>query len=125
MLPYLSFVYNTTIHRTTGAAPFSLVYGQECQYPIDLFYAKPHDELPTKDSFAEELDEFFRDARAVPEKSLGRINDDRRISSGRKFMEIHTKLEIKSGCGRRKSSSRGSTLIHGKDLMLYWREYLE
>ena len=45
---------------------------------------------------------------AVPEKSLGRINDDRRISIGRKFMENHTQLEIKSGCGRRKSSSRGS-----------------
>ena len=40
MLPYLSFVYNTTIHQTTGGTPFSLVYGQECQYPIDLFYAK-------------------------------------------------------------------------------------
>ena len=45
---------------------------------------------------------------AVPEKSLGRINADRRISIGRKFMENHTQLEIKSGCGRRKNSSRGS-----------------
>ena len=27
---------------------------------------------------------------AVPEKSLGRINDDRRISTGRNFMENHT-----------------------------------
>ena len=55
---------------------------------------------------------------AVPDKSLGRINDDRRISTGRKFMENDTQLEIKSGCVRRKSSSRGSTLIHGKDQML-------
>ena len=28
MLLYLSFVYNTTNHRTTGATPFSLVHGQ-------------------------------------------------------------------------------------------------
>ena len=34
MLPYLNFVYNTTIHRTTEATPFSLVHGQECQYPL-------------------------------------------------------------------------------------------
>ena len=54
MLPYLSFVYNTTIHRATGATPFSLVHDQECQYPIDLFYAKPHDVVLTKDGFAEE-----------------------------------------------------------------------
>ena len=40
-LPYLNFVYNTTINRKTGALPFSMVHGQECQYPVDLFYAKP------------------------------------------------------------------------------------
>ena len=38
-LPYLNFVYNTTINRLTGATPFSMVHGQECQYPVDLFYA--------------------------------------------------------------------------------------
>ena len=27
VLPYLNFVYNTTIHRTTGATPFNLVHG--------------------------------------------------------------------------------------------------
>ena len=117
-LPYLSFVYNRTFHRTTGATPFSLVHGQECQYPIDLFYAKPHDEVLTRDGFTEELDELSEMLIAVPEKSLGRINDHRRISTGRKFMENHTHLEITSGCGRRKISGRGSTLIHGKDLML-------
>ena len=124
-LSYLSFVYTASIHRKTRATPFGLVLGQECQYPIDLFYAKPHDELLTKDGFAEELDELSEMLIAVPEKSLGRINDVRRISIGRKFMENHTQLEIKSGCGRRKSSNRGSTLIHGKDLMLYWRECLK
>ena len=71
ILPYLSFVNNTTIHRTTGATPFSLIYGQECQYPIDLFYAKPHDEVLTKDGFAEELDELFRDAHSSAREILG------------------------------------------------------
>ena len=28
MIPYLSFVYNTTVHKTTGQTPFSLVFGQ-------------------------------------------------------------------------------------------------
>ena len=40
MLPYANFVYNTTIHRTTRASLFNLINGQECQYPIDLFYPK-------------------------------------------------------------------------------------
>ena len=56
-LPYLNFVYNTTINRITGDTPFSIVHGQECQFPVDLFYAKPHDESLTKDGFAEWLDE--------------------------------------------------------------------
>ena len=28
MIPYLNFVYNTTVHKTTGQTPFSLVFGQ-------------------------------------------------------------------------------------------------
>ena len=28
VLPFLNFVYNTTIHRTTGATPFNLVHGR-------------------------------------------------------------------------------------------------
>ena len=70
LLPYLKFIYNTTIHRTTQATPYSLVYGQERQYPIDLFYPKPHDEL-TRDSFAEDLSRLFREAHASTRESLG------------------------------------------------------
>ena len=59
-----------------GATPFSLVHGQECQYLIDLFYAKPHDEVLTKDGFAEELDELFRDAHSSAREIVG--TDQRR-----------------------------------------------
>ena len=64
MLPYVNFVYNTTIHRTTGATPFSLVYGQECQYPIDLFYPKPHDQERTQNEFVGWLDRQFRETHS-------------------------------------------------------------
>ena len=86
MLPYLSFVYNTTIHRTTGATPFSLVHGQECQYPIDLFYAKRHDEVLTKDGFAEELDELFRDAHNSAREILG---TDQRRQEDQYWKKVH------------------------------------
>ena len=71
MLLLDNFVYNTTIHRTTGATPFSLVYGQECQYPIDLFYPKPHDEPRNQKDFVEWLDETFREAHANARELLG------------------------------------------------------
>ena len=70
-MPYFNFVYNTTIHRTTGATPFNLVHGQECQHPIDLFYLKPYDEVPTQDGFVEWLDEQFRDAHSSARELLG------------------------------------------------------
>ena len=89
MLPYLSFVYNTTNHWTMGATPFSLVYGQECQYPIDLFYAKPYDEVLTKDGFAEELDELFREAHSSAREILG---TDQRRQEDQYCKKIHGEL---------------------------------
>ena len=86
MLPYLSFGYNRTIHRTTGATPFSLVHGQECQYPIDLFYAKPHDEVLTNDGFAEELDELFRDAHSSAREIFGM---DQRRQQDQYWKKVH------------------------------------
>ena len=71
VLQYLNFVYNTTIHRTTGATFFNLVHGQKCQYPIDLFYPKPHDEVHTQDGSVEWLDEQFRNAHSSARELLG------------------------------------------------------
>ena len=31
MIRYLNFVYNTTVHKTTGQTPFSIMFGQECK----------------------------------------------------------------------------------------------
>ena len=36
-LPNVVFVYNTTVHKTIGTTPFSMLYGHEAQNPIDLF----------------------------------------------------------------------------------------
>ena len=62
MLPYLSFVYNTIVHRTTGHTPFSLVFGQECRYRIDLFLPKAPGQEIRKYEFTRWLEEQFRGA---------------------------------------------------------------
>ena len=33
--------YRTSIHKTTKATPFSLVFGQEVQLPINIMFGKP------------------------------------------------------------------------------------
>ena len=39
-LPYITFAYNTTVHRTIGATPYSMIFQREAQYPIELFVQK-------------------------------------------------------------------------------------
>ena len=38
---YITFVYNTNVHRTIRATPYSMIFGREAQYPIDIFVQKP------------------------------------------------------------------------------------
>ena len=71
MLPYLSFVYNTTVHRTTGHTPFSLVFGQECRYPIDLFLPKAPGQEIRNYEFTRWLEEQFTEAHMNARETLG------------------------------------------------------
>ena len=77
MLPYQSFVYNTTVHRTKGHTPFSLVYGQECKYPIDLLLPEaPSHEIQSYE-FTRWLEEQFLEAHMNARETLGR-NQERK-----------------------------------------------
>ena len=122
VLPYLNFVNNTTIHRTIGATPFNLVHGKECQYPIDLFYPKPHDELPTQDGFVEWLNGQFRDAHSSPGSSRGPISDVRKTSIGKASTANFNPWETRFGCGPKRRSSQISSSYLGKDLTSSWQK---
>ena len=75
MIPYLNFVYNTTVHKTTGQTPFSLVFGQECKYPIDLLLPKAPGHEIAKYEFARWLNEQFREAHMNARETLGYKQD--------------------------------------------------
>ena len=71
MLPYLSFVYNTTVHKKTVHTLFSLVYGQECKYPIDLLLPRtPGHEIQSYE-FTRWLEEQFLEAHMNARETLG------------------------------------------------------
>ena len=82
LVPYLTFVYNTTVHKTTGATPFSLVYGAECQYPIDLFYLRQPGAESFDDGFVDDLGQVFREAHQQARVTLGikSATGERRLS---------------------------------------------
>ena len=71
-LPYIIFVYNTTIHRTTGATPYSMIFGREAQYPIDLFVPKPPGDPRLKlGDNAEELNERLYEIPREAQMTMG------------------------------------------------------
>ena len=111
-LSYLNFLYNTTINRKTGATPFSMVHGEESQYLVYLFYAKPPDEVMMKDGFAEWLDEQFRDAHSSAGETLGTDQRGRTIP-GRKFTQNPMRVVTRSGCGHKRRLSQRSLLTCG------------
>ena len=44
--------YKITINRKTGVTPLSVMHGQECQFSVELHYAKTHHVVLMKDGFA-------------------------------------------------------------------------
>ena len=71
MIPYLNFVYNTTVHKTTRQTPLSLVFGQDCKYPIDMLLPKAPGHEIVKDEFTRWLNEQFREAHTSARETLG------------------------------------------------------
>uniref|UniRef100_A0A5S6QQ76 Reverse transcriptase n=1 Tax=Trichuris muris TaxID=70415 RepID=A0A5S6QQ76_TRIMR len=57
MLPWATFVYNTSNHETTGISPFLALFGREARLPIDLQY-----DLPATDN-AESLTTYVQELR--------------------------------------------------------------
>ena len=73
ILPYVQFVYNTTVHKSTGETPFSLVFGDEAVYPIDLMFPKPPDTELTVHEYTQLLDGKFREAHMCARETLGAV----------------------------------------------------
>jgi transposase InsO family protein len=90
-IPYATFVYNTTTHRTTGYTPFELLFGHEARVPTSL------QEQPTPrynyDDYAEELKGRMRAAHAVARDRLMRA----KTKSKRDYDKGTVQLTLKIG----------------------------
>ena len=88
-LPYITFVYNTTVHRTIGATPYSMIFGREAQYPIDLLVPKPPgDPILKLGEHAEELNE--------------------------RLYEIHREVQMTMGTEQRRQKEYFKRKVHGE-----------
>ena len=87
MIPFLSFVYSTTVHKTTGQTPFSLVFGQECKYPIDLLLPKARGHEIAIYEFTRWLNEQFREAHLNARETLGYRQGRQKICTRKTSLE--------------------------------------
>ena len=106
-LPYITFVYNTTVHRTIGATPYSVVFGREAQYRIDLFVPKPPGDprLQLRED-AEELNERLYEIHR--EAQMNRL-----------------KKETLFGCSNPTRRSPESSICLGKVLLKFLAEWVK
>ena len=88
-LPYITFVYNTTVHRTIGATPYSMIFGREAQYLIDLFVSKP----PGK-----------------PRLKLGENAEE----VNERLYEVHRKTQMTMGTEQRRQREYFNRKVHGE-----------
>ena len=61
-LPTLMLAYCTSHHDTTGATPFSLVYGREAKLPEDILFNLPSAEVATNHGYVDALKERMQHA---------------------------------------------------------------
>ena len=61
-LPTLMLAYRTSHHDTTGATPFSLVYGREAKLPEDILFNLPSAEVATNHGYVDALKERMQHA---------------------------------------------------------------
>ena len=90
-LLYITFVYITTVYRTIGATPYSMIFGREAQYPIDLFVPKPPGDLRLK---------------------LGENAEE----SNERLYEIHREAQITMRTKQRRQREYFTRKVHGKPL---------
>ena len=98
-LPHVNFVYNTTVHKTLGTTPFSMLYGREAQYPIDLFYPKPPGD---------------------PRLELGEVGAE--LSD--KLFEVHSHAQLTMGKEQRRQKDYYQKKVHGKSFKIGDRVWL-
>ena len=74
VLKSLTFAYNCTIHKTTGYAPFLLMFGRIPRLPIDLAFSTVLDnlEVVSYDEYVQCLWRSLKDAMGITQGSASK-----------------------------------------------------
>ena len=114
-LPYVTFVYSTTIHRTIGTTPYSMLLGKEAQYPINLFYSKPpRDPRLMLGEDGLELNEKLYEVHSHAQATMGKEQRRQRDYFNKKYKAIHLNQVTYSGYMSPVEQNRENFIYRGK-----------
>ena len=102
---------------TTGATPFSMVYGAEGQYPKDLFYIRQPGAESLDDGFVDDLVQVFREAHQQARVTLGTNKRRVKDANTNNSMGIPIEKGCECGCSVSTSPSRRSSTFHGRGII--------
>lgn len=120
MLHTLTFVYNCTVHETTGFPPFYLMFGRTPRLPIDVVFKnvlwdESNNSLP---KYVESLSRDLKDALAVAEANTSKEQSHQAHMYNRKNKGVRIEvgdrvlLANKSERGKRKLSDKWENVVY-------------
>lgn len=120
MLHTLTFVYNCTVHETTGFPPFYLMFGRTPKLPIDVVFKsvlwdESNNSLP---KYVESLSRDLKDALAVAEANTSKEQSHQAHMYNRKNKGVRIEvgdrvlLANKSERGKRKLSDKWENVVY-------------
>ena len=122
ILTYITLVYNTKKHKTTRATPFSVVFGAEDLYPVDLFYPQRTISEPMEEGFVEESTQVLREAHQPAE--LGTNQRRQKAHTTKRCTGTHTQLATECGFFANKKPFRRGSTFRGRAPTRFWNGFL-
>lgn len=119
-LQTLTFLYNSTVHETTGYAPFHLMFGRTPRLPVDvLFRTVMNDpEVVSYDKYVASLEKDLRDAmviaqeHAMKEQQRHTVLYNRRVKGPTITVGDRVLVANKKERGKRKVADRWESAIY-------------
>ena len=120
MLHTLAFMYNCTVHETTGFPPFYLMFGRIPRLPVDVLFKSVlrEDGDAAYPKFVDSLHRDLREAMLLVEKNTGREQKhqariyNRRVKGGQIVCGDRVLLANKGERGRKKLADKWENVVY-------------